>query len=289
MYPYKILADGAIDLLTEDLNHPSVKILPMTISMGNDSYPIKGRQTEAFLQSFYKEVSKGSMPTTSMIPSYTYEEAFTQEMQEGFDVLNISMSSGITGTFIQSQIACKNIQNNYPKHKVVCMDSLSCSYTAGLLVHKALENLDLGLSIEENQKDLEEYKLSTLAFGLAMSLTHLRRGGRLSASSAMLGTALSIKPIVYFNKEGALLPLSKARGLKQSFKVIVSLQEKYGKKSNTYGLISHCDNFQDAEKLKNNLLQETSLEEIDILPMSPIIGSHLGPKSLIFTTLGERP
>lgn len=289
MSSYIIMTDGAIDLIHQDLDNQNLHVIPMNIQINDEIYPIDGKEGIDFHKSFYQKVKDGQMPTTSMIPSYIYEEYFRSFLEKGLDVLYISMSSQISGTFEQSHLARKNLLSSYPNRQIICLDSIACTHTGGMLVHRAYENQLKGFSIEENQKDLESSKESFFAIGLAMNLNHLRKGGRLSVSSALLGTALNIKPILYFDRIGRLLPLGKSRGLKHAFRQIISLQNQNGSKDNKEAIISHFGNEKDARRLADLLKAETNLDSVFIEPMSPVIATHLGPDAIAFSSLGQRP
>ena len=166
------------------------------------------------------------MPTTSQVNAEEAKEVFCPILEQGKDILYLAFSSGLSGTYNSVRLAAEELQEEYPERKIAVIDTLSASLGEGLLVDKAVELKEQGLSLEENAAWLEEHKLNLCHVFTVDDLFHLHRGGRVSKVAAVVGTMINLKPILHVDNEGHLIPLKNVRGRKKSLSGLVSLMEE---------------------------------------------------------------
>lgn len=287
METLKIYVDASVDCINESMIE-DIEILPMKIQIGSETYDYNGFLSDSDAKRFYNALRNKQVPRTSMIPSYVYEQYFRKALEDGKDVIYLALGSGISSTYEQALLAKKQLLAEFKDRKIEVIDSKSCSCTLGVLAQQAIDNNKSGLTIEENVESLKQHTNIELGISIAPDLFYLQQGGRLTQAGAMIGTALNVKPIIYLNDHGKLLIYKKKRGVKQAFRELVKVLEKVGKPDQTKAYISHGDDEEAALALKKLLLEKTHLTEIDLLPLTPIIGSHLGAGALLLTTSGDR-
>ena len=203
---------------------------------------------------------------------------FTPFLEDGDDILYIGFSSGLSGSVQSALIAMGQLKEQFPKRKVFVVDTLAASLGEGLLVHYALGNQQKGMNIEANAKWLEEHKLKLAHWFTVDNLNYLRRGGRISATTAIIGTMLSIKPVMHMDDEGHLVAVSKTRGRKQSLKALVDEMSKLVVHPENQDIfISHGDCLEDAEYVGSLIQERFPVKSITYHEVGPVIGSHTGP------------
>lgn len=240
---------------------------------------------------FYQKIREGAMPTTSQINPEEFIENFEALLKEGKDVLHITLSSGISGTYNSAVEAQKKLQAKYPERKLYVVDSLAASAGVGLLVQKAYELQQSGASIEETRDWLESHKQSLNSYFFTTDLTHLKRGGRVSGTQALLAGMLGICPLMHVNAEGKLLPVEKIRGVKKCIKVSVAKmleRAENGADYDGYCYISHSDLPEIAEKLANQVKTAfPKIKGVEISSIGCVIGSHTGPGTVAMFYYGK--
>ena len=248
MREYKILTDSTTDLSPQLVAQTGVTVLPMTYTIGEKSYRNDPEETDLSSGDFYDMLRGGAMSTTSQINVETFREVAGQMARDGFDVLYVGFSSGLSGTFNSARIAFEDLSAEYPEHKFLAVDSLCASMGEGLLVYHAAQRQKAGRSIEETARGLEENKLHLAHWFTVDDLNHLKRGGRVSGAAAFFGTMLNIKPVLHVDDAGHLIPMEKVRGRKASLDALVAHMEKdaVDPASQTV-FISHGDCRADAE------------------------------------------
>ena len=248
MREYKILTDSTTDLSPQLVAQTGVTVLPMTYTIGEKSYRNDPEETDLSSGDFYDMLRGGAMSTTSQINVETFREVAGKMARDGFDVLYVGFSSGLSGTFNSARIAFEDLSAEYPEHKFLAVDSLCASMGEGLLVYHAAQQQKAGRSIEETARWLEENKLHLAHWFTVDDLNHLKRGGRVSGAAAFFGTMLNIKPVLHVDDAGHLIPMEKVRGRKASLDALVAHMEKdaVDPASQTV-FISHGDCRADAE------------------------------------------
>lgn len=231
--------------------------------------------------SYYAELKAGAKVTTSQINPQKYIEYMEPVLKEGRDVLYVSLSGGVSGSFASSRIASNYLTNKYRGRKVVCIDSLGASLGEGLVVLKACELRDSGLGIDECAAELLRYRERVCQVFTVDDLMFLRRSGRISGVSAAIGTVLGIKPLLKGNEEGKIVNFTTVRGRKRAIKAIAERYKEYAVAPETQTVgISHASCVEDAEALRDMICEICAPREVIIVAHEPVTGSHVGPGML---------
>ena len=278
MREYKILTDSTTDLSPQLVAQTGVTVLPMTYTIGEKSYRNDPEETDLSSGDFYDMLRGGAMSTTSQINVETFREVAGKMARDGFDVLYVGFSSGLSGTFNSARIAFEDLSAEYPEHKFLAVDSLCASMGEGLLVYHAAQRQKAGRSIEETARWLEENKLHLAHWFTVDDLNHLKRGGRVSSTAALVGTMLGIKPVMHTDSEGRLTPVSKARGTKAALRALVDKVGEIGvePEKNQPMLICHANCPESVEYVKGLLKERLGVTDVRDDFIGPVIGAHTG-------------
>lgn len=242
---------------------------------------------------FYKKVEEGAMPVTSQVNVAAYEEFWEPFLKEGKDILHLAFSSGLSGSFNSSRIASEELMERYPERKIITIDTLAASSGFGLLVDSAYERMQAGATLEELAHWVEEHKLELHHWFFTTNLTHFKRGGRLSATSAMLGTILSICPLLNVNNEGKLIARAKIRTKKKAIEEMVKKMETHAQGGLDYSqkcYISNSACMEDAQKVAS-LIEEKFPKlngKVEIMSIGTVIGSHTGSGTVAVFFWGDK-
>lgn len=249
-----------------------------------ESYPYKD---------FYQRIADGGMPTTCQINVDEHMEFFEKFLKEGKDVLFVSLSSGISGSFNSSQIAANELSEKYPDRKIKVVDSLAASSGYGLFMNELYKLKQEGKSIDEVYDWAEENKLNVHHWFFTSDLTHFKRGGRVSASSAFFGTILGICPLMNVSFEGKLIPRKKIRGKKTVIKETVKMMEEHAIGGLDYSgecYICNSDCIEDAMAVKD-LVEEKFpklKDKVVVTDIGAVIGSHTGRGTVALFFMGDK-
>lgn len=240
------------------------------------------------LQSFYNDMRSGQTPKTSQPSSHSFYDAFEKILRIGNDVLYIGASSGLSGTVNGAHIAKHMLQDKYPNSNIYIVDTLTASLGQGIMVLNALELQTQGSTAKFVVDHLESIKENLNTYMLVDDINHLKRGGRISAASAFVGTLLNIKPFLTISNLGNVLPLDKIRGRKRA---INALYEKVAQKienpENQTIAISHGDCLNDALALRDLILSKFKVKDVVMSYIGPVVGSYGGPGALAVFFLGK--
>lgn len=286
MNKYVIMTDSSADLPADLASELNVEVVSLTVSIDNGEY-VPGAELE--VKEFYSKLREGSMATTSAINLDAALNAMEKYVSEGSDLIYIAFSSGLSSTAQTGKLAAEELSEKYPERKIYVVDTLAASLGQGLLVYYAAQLRDEGKSIDEVRDYLEANKLNLCHWFTVDDLHFLKRGGRVSAATAVVGTMLSIKPVLHVDNEGHLINVSKARGRKPS---IQALAAKIGETamvdpSEQTIFISHGDCIDDANYLADIIKEKYNPKKIVIGYVGPVIGAHSGPGTLALFFLGE--
>lgn len=286
MSEYMIMTDSTVDLpkeyLTEELGVPYI---PLTYLIDGQSYEDMIGLTG---EEFFAKVRTGSMPTTSQINPEQAREALEPYLKEGKDILYIAFSSGLSGTYNSIRMAAEELQEEYPERKLIVIDSLCACMGEGLLVYKAVQMKRAGKSLEEVAAWVEENKLHIMHNVTIDDLFHLHRGGRVSKTTAVVGTLIHVKPVLHVTNEGELKPFQNVRGRKKALQSLVDSMKKEGAGyENKVAFIVHGDCIEDANKVADKIKEECGVEKVIIGMLSPTIGTHAGPGTVGLFFIGE--
>ncbi|WBW95062.1 DegV family protein [Oceanirhabdus sp. W0125-5] len=249
-------------------------------------------QTISF-DEFYDRIAKGSMPTTSQVNVGEFINFFEPYLKDGKDILHISFSSGLSGSYNSACIAREDLLSRYPDRKILIADSLAASSGYGLLIDMAADMRDNGGKIEEIYSWIEENKLNVHHWFFSTDLTHYKRGGRISATSAAVGNLLNICPLLNMSFDGKLVPRKKVRGKKHIRAEIVRMMEEHANNGKEYSgkcFISNSACYDDAQMVAD--LVEEKFPNLNgpvmINNIGTVIGSHTGPGTVALFFLGDK-
>ena len=281
---FVIVTDSACDLSPEFAEKIGVRVIPLTLTVeGCD--PIL--DTKADKKALYADLRAKKSATTSAINYEDALEVIGKEVKEGNDVLYIGFSSGLSSTASTGILVCKELSEQYPERKVFGVDSLCASRGEGLLVYLATLQRDKGEPIEKVRDYVEETKLHLCHWFTVDDLFFLKRGGRVSAATAVVGSMLSIKPVMHVDDEGHLINVGKARGRKASIEALVKkMEETAVDPASQTVFICHGDCIEDAEYAAQLIKEKMGVKEIMIDYTGAVIGSHSGPGTLAIFFLG---
>ncbi|ERI91120.1 EDD domain protein, DegV family [Clostridiales bacterium oral taxon 876 str. F0540] len=255
-------------------------------------YPDDLGQSMTF-EEFYRRVAAGSMPTTSQVNVGQFIEFFEPFLKEGKDILHISFSSGLSGEYNSAGIAREELLSRYPDRKIIIIDSLGASSGYGLLMDMAADKRDNGANIEELQAWIEENKLNIHHWFFSTDLTHYKRGGRISATSAAVGTLLNMCPLLNMSYDGKLTPRRKIRGKKQVIAQIVNMMEMHAKDGIDYSgkcFISNSACYEDARKVADLIEEKFPYLSAPVMinSVGTVVGSHTGPGTVALFFVGDK-
>ena len=289
MSEYVILTDSSCDLPPEAARDLALDVMPLTVELEGKRYRnyLDGRELDP--AAFYAKLRSGIPATTSAVNVGEWTDFMEPYLKEGKDVLLLAFSSGLSTTYNSAAIAASDLQESYPDRKIYVVDTLCASMGQGLLVYLAMQEKKAGKSIDEVRDWVESHKLNLCHWFTVDDLNHLKRGGRISAATALVGTMLSIKPVLHVDDEGHLISMSKARGRQASLKALVEkMAETAIDPGHQVVFISHGDCLQDAETVANMVKERFGVKEVVISYVGPVIGAHSGPGTLALFFLGTK-
>ena len=283
MREYQIFTDATSDL-NEDLE--TVKIIPMNVEIGDKEY-VYGPQGNISCSEFYGLQKQGKYASTSQINVLEYEKYFEEALKEGKDVLYISFSSGMSGTY-QTACLCKNeLEESYPDNRIICIDSLCAAVGEGLLIKEVDKKKREGMSMDELVDWVENNKMHLCHWFTVDNFDHLKHGGRVSAVAATLGNTLNIKPLLRVDEEGKLRVVKKIRGRHKAMVAQVEcIVKTWSPEISKSVVIGHGDDLKAAEELKEYVENKLPDAEIYISDIGPIIGAHTGPGVMVLAFWG---
>ena len=283
----KIITDSSCDLTREYIDNNNIGLLSLVLNLNGEVIKDDLGKTLSYKE-FYEQMKEGATPTTSQVNAHEFEEEFLKDVKNGDSIICITISSALSGTFNSANIARNNILEEYPDANILLVDSLSVASGQGLLVVKACEMRDRGANTEEIVAWLEENKKKVVHSFVVDSLSHLKRGGRISGATAAIGGLLNIKPSLYIDNDGKVMQGEKIKGKKKVLRFLVNeVKEKAVNIDNETLYICHGDCLEDAEILKNMILEEVNFKNVVINYVGNVIGAHAGPGVLAVLFLGE--
>ncbi len=286
MRDFIIVTDSTVDLPESMLEEQGIPVLQLNYVLDGKTYEdrkgLSGRE-------FFDKLREGSMPTTSQVNPEQAKEFFEPFVKAGKNILCIGFSSGLSGTYNSERIAAEELSEEYPDAKIIVIDSLCASMGQGLLLVKALKKQREGMTLEELAQWLEENKLHICHNVTVDDLNHLYRGGRISKTTAVLGTLVQIKPIIHMNDEGKLIVIGKERGRKKALNTIVDMMGKQMEGyENDLVMVTHGDCLEDAEYVKTQIQKKYGIQDVVINGIGTVIGTHTGPGVVAVFCMGEK-
>lgn len=287
MRNYVIVTDSTSDLPEEIISNLGIKVIPLTFEIEGKSYLDHPKDSEMNFHDFYERLRNGERSVTSLINAGTFIEEFSPILKDGFDILYIAFSSALSGTYNSCMIAIDELKGTYSDAKIIAIDSKCASVGEGLLVYSAAKKKEAGMNIEDLQDWIQQNMLKVCHWFTVDDLNHLKRGGRVSALSATIGTALNIKPVLHVDNEGRLIAMEKVRGRKKSIVELLHHMVKtcINPEEQTV-FIGHGDTKEDAEFLADLIREKLPVKEIIITYVGPVVGTHSGPGTIALFFFG---
>ena len=281
---YVLVTDSACDILPEKAAEWNVKMIPLAFLFTDTG--VEQKEHEEPVKEFFKAMRAGRIAKTSCVNEEAFETVFTEILESGKDILYLGFSTGLSATCENGKKVAARLAAKYPDRKILAIDSLAASAGQGLFVYLGVKNRDAGMSIEENAAALEKIIPNISHWFTVEDLVYLKRGGRISAATALLGTALNVKPVLHVDDEGKLIKMTQVHGRKKSIKKLAEkLAETILPDSPIF--ISHGDCLEDAEMLRDLIKEETGRDVTLITYIGSVIGAHAGPGTLALFFLGK--
>lgn len=286
MNEFVIVSDSTVDLPKEYLQSKQVPIISLSYIMDGVTYEEMDGLSH---KEFFEKLRAGSLPTTSQINPEQAREALEPFAKEGKDILYIGFSSGLSGSYNSVRMAAEDLKEEYPDINIIAIDSLCACMGEGLLLYKALELKEHGMSMEKIAKWVEANKFHICHNVTVDDLNHLHRGGRISKTTAVVGSMIKIKPIIHMSDEGKLVVIGKERGRKKSLVSIVDRMEKQMQGyDNDIVMITHGDCIEDAEFVKKQVEERFGIHNVMINGIGSVIGSHTGAGVVAVFFMGDK-
>ena len=272
---YKIITDSCCDLSEQMCEELGITVVAMCATIDGKTI---NRFSEEQLKQIYVELRNKAPSSTAAANPQDWEDAIVPALEQGQDALVLAFSSGMSTTYQSAVIAAEELMERFPGRTVKVVDTLAASMGQGLLVYYACKKRDAGFSLEDLTAWCEENKNHIAHWVTVDDLFHLKRGGRVSAATAVAGTMLQIKPIIHVDNEGHLINVGKARGRKAALQTLAKkMADTQIVGANDTIFISHGDCIEDAEALGEMLKEQLGVKEVVIHYIGAVIGSHAGP------------
>jgi len=280
---YQIITDSCCDFTQQQYTENRVCCAPLTVTYNGESRT--NFSEPAAVKAFYDELRGGVMATTAAANPDDWNKVMQPVLERGEDVLVLCFSSGLSTTYQSAVIAAKELREEYPQRTIHVIDTLCAALGQGLLVHYACRKRDEGMDIDALAAWVEEHKLNLCHWVTVDDLAHLKRGGRISATTAIVGTMLNVKPIIFMDNDGHLINTAKVRGRKAAMEY---LMKKYDETvtDKEIAFIGHGDCPEDAAALEE-MLRNRGVKTIVTGYVGPVIAAHTGPGVLVVFFMGE--
>ena len=284
---YVFMTDASCDMTEKQVTEAGVKVLPMEFQIEDKYYQHYPDCRMMSLEEFYGALRGGAVPKTTQINYMSFKSFFEPYLKAGKDVLYTGISTGLSGTYDTCMIAVRELEEEYPERKIVVIDSRCDSAGLGLLVYLAGKKYREGATIEELEQFIVDTRDEIAHWFVVDDLEQLKRGGRISAAAAAFGKALQIKPLISCDETGKLVNVGKIRGKSN----VIPTLEKHVKRDavnpkKSIAFVAHADNPEGAKELRKAI--KGMFKEVQICPIGPVIGSHVGPGMLAVVFKGKR-
>lgn len=289
MSGYVIVTDSSCDMTAQMAQELDIQVAPLSVLLEGRSYKnyLDGR--EIAFSDFYAALRGGKLAKTSAVNIEDFVQLFTPILEAGQDILYLGFSSALSATYQCGASAMEMLREKYPQRKLYAVDTLCASLGQGLMVYYAALKKREGLSIEQVRDYVEQNKLHLCHWFTVDDLHFLKRGGRISATTEIIGTMLSIKPVMHVDDEGRLIKVEIAKGRKGSIR---RLKEKMAQSAvnpqDQVVFISHGDCLAEAQSLADMIKEQLGVKEVVLNYVGPVIGAHSGPGTIALFFLGNK-
>lgn len=284
---YTIVTDSSCDLPASLVEKMGIRVVPLSVNLDGKSYLNYSDGRAISFEEIYNQLRAGKQATTSAVNMSMFRTVMEAELIAGHDVLYLGFSSGLSGTFNAGATVARELQEEYPESEIIAVDTLCASLGQGMLVYLAALEKAGGKSIHEVRDFVEAQKLHLCHWYTVDDLMFLKRGGRVSGTTARLGTMLNIKPVMHMDNEGKLENVTKARGRAAALRALVDRMEELAiepEKQTVF--ISHGDCYEDAQKVAEMVHERFGCKSL-INFVGPVIGAHSGPGTVALFFLGK--
>ena len=283
----KIITDNGCDLDLDWLSKNNIHFIKFGLVLDDEEFEGETGKVIGTVE-FYEKLKDGAMPKTNQINPFTAKEHIEPFLKDGYDVLYVSFSSGLSGSCNSVKLAAMELEDEYPERKIRVVDSLCASLGQGLFLDYIVKYLNTGSSLDDTVKYAEDLKLHICHEFTVDDLFHLKRGGRVSTTSAIVGTILSIKPVLHVDDNGKLVAVHKVRGRKSSIKKLFEIFKGNNCIEDDEPIfISHGNCYDEVLKLVEMIKEIKPNNDIYINYIGPIIGSHSGPGTIALFYRGK--
>ena len=287
--PFAIFVDGSSNLPGRLLRELTIEILPCSYTMNGQPSTYDGSLDSFDAHEYYDMLRQGGRVQTSLLNTQLFLDSFRPVLERGEDVLYFSMSSGISGTCHAARIAAEELLEEFPERTVRVVDSLGSGFGTGLMACKAADLRAAGKSAAETADIMDADAQNTLQFFTVDDLNFLKRTGRVSGATAMIGTVLNIKPVLWGDPTGHITARGKYRGRKKAMAAIVEeYRSRVEDAENQRVAISHGDCLEEAQALADMICAVAKPRELIIAPHEPFTGAHVGPGMLALFFHGKK-
>ena len=284
MDEYQIITDFGCDLPLHIAEERNIEVIPMEVFIEGEE-PKKGSEVDVY--EFYQKLREKKVAKTSAVSIDAFVTAFTAHLEKGEDIVYVALSSGLSGTFSAANIAAGELREKFPERNIYIVDSRSGSIGEGLIAYFAALKKAEGATAEEVASYAQEAAYQLCSWFTVDDLFFLKRGGRLSAATAIVGSLFMIKPILHASEEGKLIPGSKARGRRGAIEALADAVERLAVNPAEQVIgTSHSDCLKDALDLETMLREKWDIKDVIISEIGPVIGAHCGPGTLAIFFIG---
>lgn len=285
MVSFEIYTDSCCDLPKEIVEKSNVKVMQLEVTVDNDA-PVLNKEIES--KAFYDKLRDGANAKTNAVTPGFFEDHMRKSLEEGKDILYLGFSSALSVTYNNGVMIMSELQEEFPERKLMHIDTLCASVGQGLLVYYAAKLRDEGAAMNEVFDKIMAVKDYIHHLVTVDDLFFLKRGGRLSAVSAIAGSMLKVKPIIVVSEDGRLNNVATVRGRKNALKDLYERMkgsQQFDKLG--YLFISHADCMEDAKTIEAMVHEEYPAVEVVISDIGPVIGAHTGPGGIAICFMGN--
>ena len=287
---YEIITDSASNLTRDLLDQYNIKMISYTVTINGEDYECYDPDRDYALagKDFYDKMRNGAKVTTSLVNSARFTDFFTPILEDGKDIIFVGISSGLSGTVQAARIAAEDLEEEYPGRKITVIDSLGASLGEGLLVIELSKLRARGVSAADAAAWYEAHKMDMNHVFTVDDLKYLKRGGRISSAEAIIGSILSIKPVLQADDNGKIIAFSKTRGRKKALAEIAGQTVRHivNPESQTIA-IAHCDAPEDAQYVADLIREACPVKDVIIRYYDICTGTHVGPGTVAIFFMGK--
>lgn len=292
MKNFILSCESTVDLTYSYMTRRDIPVMFYTYTVGDQVFTDDLGKDPESLPNYYKLLAGGAIPSTSQINRFQYTEFFEEQLKKG-DLIHVTLSSGITGSYANAVAAAEELRPKYPDRKISVIDSLGASSGYGMLIDTAADMRDAGKSFEETESWILEWRTRIHHQFYSITMDYFRRSGRVSGPAAAIATILNICPMMRFDGNGRIIAYEKVRGIKNVIRKTAEAMTTHAIDGKDYSgkcFISHSNCIEQAEELRNMIVKEfpkLKKNEIAIYDIGTIIASHTGPGTLALFFFGD--